>query len=52
MLAKLVLIIKDVFFKLVINKTLFLTKSPLLLKFKNDTKWTIKVNNIIKQIYF
>ena len=46
--VKLVFIIKDVFFKLVINRIPLLTKSLLLLRFKNDTKWTVKVNNIIE----
>ena len=50
--VKLVFTIKDVFSKLVINKTPLLAKSPLLLRLKNDAKWTTKVNNIIKQIYF
>ena len=52
MLVKLVFTIKDVFSKLVINKIPLLAKSPLLLRLKNDAKWTTKVNNIIKQIHF
>ena len=52
MLIKLVFTIKDVFSKLVINKTPFLAKSPLLLRFKNDAKWITKVNNIMEQMHF